>query len=56
MKNLQVNKLKKWESAWLAGAIDSDGSIGLYKGKEGRIVIVQMANINLPFLKKYAEQ
>lgn len=50
---LEVNKLKKWEASWLAGVIDSDGSMGLYKGKgkEGRIVVVQASNVCRPFLK-----
>jgi len=48
----EVKQLKKWEAAWLAGIIDSDGSLGLYHGKEGRIVIVQAANVCRPFLLK----
>jgi hypothetical protein len=51
-KILRVRVLMKWQAAWLAGAIDSDGSIGLYKAKEGRIVVVQMANVCHKFLRQ----
>lgn len=51
-KKPEVKKLKKWEAAWLAGAIDGEGSIGLYDyGKEGRRVMIQIANSNFKFLE-----
>lgn len=51
-KKIEVRKLKKWEAAWLAGVIDSEGSVGLYDyGREGRRVFIQIANVNYQFLK-----
>ncbi len=44
--------MKKWEASWLAGVIDSDGSIGLYDyGKAGRRVQIQVGNVNREFLQ-----
>lgn len=55
-KKPEVRTLKKWEAAWLAGIIDSDGSIGLYNyGREGRRVQVQIANVHFGFLEKIRE-
>lgn len=51
-KKPEIRQLKKWEAAWLAGTIDSDGSIGLYDyGREGRRVQVQVANVCEEFLE-----
>lgn len=47
----EIRKFKAVEAAWLAGVIDGEGSIGLYDyGREGRRVIVQMANTNEAFV------
>lgn len=55
-KKPEIRKLKKWEAAWLAGVIDSDGSIGLYDyGREGRRVQIQVANICEVFLERVRE-
>jgi len=55
-KKSEIRKLKKWESAWLAGVIDSDGSIGLYDyGREGRRVQVQVGNVCKEFLERVRE-
>jgi hypothetical protein len=49
----EIRTLKKWEAAWLAGVVDSDGSVGLYDyGREGRRVQVQVANVCVPFLDR----
>jgi hypothetical protein len=49
-------KLTIPEAAWLAGVIDGEGSIGLYDyGKEGRRVLIQMANTNKEFVKKMSD-
>ncbi|MFY9484453.1 MAG: hypothetical protein WAP74_02420 [Patescibacteria group bacterium] len=51
-KKPEVRRLKKWEAAWLAGVIDGEGSIGLYDyGRQGRRVMIQIANTNLEFLQ-----
>lgn len=48
----EIRRFLKWEAAWLAGIIDSDGSIGLYDyGREGRRVQIQIANVCPQFLK-----
>ena len=52
----EIRKLKQWEAAWLAAVIDGEGSIGLYDyGKEGRRVMIQMANTDREFVTKMRE-
>ncbi len=49
-------KLSEIDSAWLAGVIDGEGSIGLYDyGKEGRRVLIQIGNTNEQFVQKVKE-
>ncbi len=52
----EVRKFKTWEAAWLAGVIDGEGSIGLYTyGKEGRRVLIQLANTSKEFVDRVRE-
>lgn len=52
----EIRKMKEWEAAWLAGVIDSDGSFGLYDyGREGRRVLIQVANVDQFFLQRVKE-
>ncbi len=52
----EIRTLKKWEAAWLAGVIDSDGSIGYYNyGREGCRTQVQVSNVCYSFLEKIKE-
>lgn len=52
----EVRKFKKWETAWLAGMIDGEGSIGLYDyGREGRRVQIQMANSEKKLVDRFRE-
>lgn len=54
--NHRVNYMTLIDRAWLAAAIDGEGSIGLYDyGKEGRRVCIQMGNTNKDFVKKMRE-
>lgn len=47
----EIRKLKKEEASWLAGAIDGEGSIGLYDfRREGRRVSITLANSNKDFV------
>jgi len=55
-KKTEINNLKPWQAAWLAGIIDGEGSIGLYDyGKEGRRVCIQLSNTNKEFVDKMRE-
>lgn len=55
-KKPEVRNLKKWEASWVAGILDSDGSVGRYDyGKEGTRVQVQFANVCKPFLERIRE-
>lgn len=38
------------EKAWLAATIDGEGSLGLYRAKDGRYVQIQMGNTNKRFV------
>jgi hypothetical protein len=55
-KKPEIRKFVKWEAAWLAGVIDSDGSFGLYDyGKEGRRVLIQVGNTSEKLLWRIRE-
>jgi hypothetical protein len=52
-KKPEIRKLKKWEASWLAGCIDSDGSIGFYNyGPEGKRACLQFGNTSRELLKQ----
>lgn len=48
----KVREFTALEAAWLAAVIDGEGSIGLYKGFEGRFVIIQIGNTNNDFVQE----
>ncbi len=47
-----VRTLSEIEKAWLAGVIDCEGSVGLYRMKEGRRVVIQVANTHRGFIER----
>jgi hypothetical protein len=50
-KKPEIRKFTQVEAAWLAAAIDGEGSFGLYDyGREGRRVLIQMGNTNEAFV------
>jgi hypothetical protein len=51
----EVRSLSEVEAAWLAGVIDGEGSIGLYRSKDGRYTQVQMSNTSEAFVKRFRE-
>ncbi len=52
----QVRMLAETEKAWLAAAIDGEGSIGFYDfGREGRRVSITISNTNEPFIRRVKE-
>lgn len=49
-----VRKFTKTEAAWLAAAIDGEGSIGLYTYVgDGRRSVIQMGNTSKPFVNEF---
>jgi len=55
-KKPEIRKFTKPEAAWLAAAIDGEGSIGLYSyGKEGRRVMIQVPNTDERFCLRAKE-
>ena len=51
----EVRVFSKVEAAWLAGVIDGEGSIGLYDGREGRRVQIQLGNTSEAFVQRFRE-
>ena len=52
----EVRKFKKWESSWLAGIIDGEGSVGIYDyGREGRRILIQMGNTDQKLVARLRE-
>jgi hypothetical protein len=52
----EVRMLTDVESAWLAGVVDGEGSIGLYDfGKQGRRASIQMGNTSEAYVARMRE-
>lgn len=47
-----VRNLSETEKAWLAGVIDGEGSIGIYRSVDGRRVQIQVANTHRGFIDR----
>lgn len=55
-KRPEIRKFKKWESSWLAGMIDGEGSVGIYNyGKEGRRIQIQIGNTDSKLIDRFRE-
>lgn len=50
-----VRKMTDTESSWLACALDGEGSIGIYTGKDGRRAEIQLVNTNYEFVQHAKE-
>lgn len=50
-----VRELSETERAWLAGVIDGEGSIGLYRSTDGRRVVIQVGNTHRGFIERVRE-
>lgn len=44
--------MSETERAWLAGVIDGEGSVGIYRSTDGRRIEVQVGNTHLGFVSK----
>jgi len=47
-----VSNLTETEKAWLAGVIDGEGSVGIYRSADGRRIEVQVCNTHFGFITK----